>query len=170
MARSNRLQSDAWNRVKEYDRQHGVNETWGRVSEASRRYTTQTGDSELANLDESLSANLTCMRTFQKRASLARQESESWSGQAAQVRSDAQAIERELGQPFFAWLSEQPGNRQQAEGDRAAEERPSHAVACPPLPSPEPAEAAVAVVPFDHAVMRRHQRKRGGRATFQLMA
>ena len=63
----------------------------------------------MAGLDESLSANLTRMRTFQERASLARQESESWSEQAAQVRSDAQAIERELGQPFFAWLSEQPG-------------------------------------------------------------
>ena len=95
--------------MKEYDRQHGVTESWGRVAEASRRYSTQTGDSEMAGLDESLSANLTRMRTFQERASLARQESESWSEQAAQVRSDAQAIERELGQPFFAWLSERPG-------------------------------------------------------------
>ena len=109
MWRGQTIEQDAWNRVKEYDRQHGVTETWGKVSEASRRYSTQLGDSELASLDESLGANLTRMRSFQERASLARQDSESWSEQAAQVRSDAQAIERELGQPFFAWLSEQPG-------------------------------------------------------------
>ncbi len=109
MWRGQTIEAEAWNRMKEYDRQHGVTETWGRVAEASRRYSTQTGDSELASLDESLSANLTRMRSFQERASLARQESESWSEQAAQVRSDAQAIERELGQPFFAWLAERPG-------------------------------------------------------------
>ncbi len=109
MWRGQTIEAEAWNRVKEYDRQHGVTETWGRVAEASRRYSTQTGDSELASLDESLSANLTRMQSFQERASLARQESESWSEQAAQVRSDAQAIERELGQPFFAWLAERPG-------------------------------------------------------------
>ena len=109
MWRGQTIEQDAWNRVKEYDRQHGVTETWSQVAEASRRYSTQTGMSELAGLDESLSANLTRMRSFQERASLARQESESWSEQAAQVRSDAQAVERELGQPFFAWLSERPG-------------------------------------------------------------
>ena len=110
MWRGQTIEQEAWNRVKEYDRQHGVTETWSQVSEASRRYSTQTGDSELASLDESLSANLTRMRSFQERASLARQESESWSEQAAQVRADAQAIERELGQPFFAWLSERQGS------------------------------------------------------------
>ena len=109
MWRGQTIEQDAWNRVKEYDRQHGVTETWSQVAEASRRYSTQTGDSELASLDESLSANLTRMRSFQERASLARQESENWSEQAAQVRSDTQAVERQLGQPFFAWLSEQPG-------------------------------------------------------------
>ena len=109
MWRGQTIESDAWNRMKEYDRQHGVTETWARVSEASRRYSAETRDSELASLDESLSTNLTRMRSFQERASLARQESESWSEQAAQVRSDAQAIERELGQPFFAWLQERPG-------------------------------------------------------------
>ncbi len=109
MWRGQTVESDAWNRVKEYDRQHGVTESWSQVAEASQRYSTQTGDSEMAGLDESLSANLTRMRTFQERASLARQESESWSEQAAQVRSDARAIERELGQPFFAWLSERTG-------------------------------------------------------------
>ena len=110
MWRGQTIESDAWNRIKEYDRQHGVTETWSQVADASRRYSTQTGDSEMASHDESLSANLTRMRTFQERASLARQESESWSEQAAQVRSDAQSIERELGQPFFAWLSEQKGS------------------------------------------------------------
>ena len=120
MWRGQTIESDAWNRVKEYDRQHGVTETWSRVSEASRRWSTQTGDSELASLDESLSANLTRMRSFQERASLARQESESWSEQAAQVRSDAQAIERELGQPFFAWLAEQRGTDGRAIGAAGA--------------------------------------------------
>ena len=120
MWRGQTIESDAWNQMKEYDRQHGVTETWSQVSEASRRYSTQTGDSETAALDESLSANLTRMRTYQERASLARQESESWSEQAAQVRSDAQAIERELGQPFFAWLSEQPGSDGRAIGAAGA--------------------------------------------------
>ena len=109
MWRGQTFESDTWNRIRDYDRQHGVTETWSQVAEASRRYSTETRDSELASLDESLGANLTRMRSFQERASLARQESETWSEQAAQVRSDAQAIERELGQPFFAWLSEQPG-------------------------------------------------------------
>ena len=109
MWRGETIESDAWNRMQEYDRQHGVTETWAKVAEASRRHSTQTGESEHASLDESLSANLTRMRSFQERASLARQESESWSEQAAQVRTDAQAIGRELGQPFFAWLSERTG-------------------------------------------------------------
>jgi len=100
---------ESWERMKDYAEQHQLTDLWSKVSEASRRYSTATGESEAASLDESLSANLTRMRSFQERASLARQESESWSEQAAQVRSDAQAIERELGQPFFAWLSEQPG-------------------------------------------------------------
>ncbi len=120
MWRGQTIEQDAWNRVKEYDRQHGVTETWSQVAEASRRYSTQTGDSEMASLDESLSANLTRMRSFQERASLARQESESWSEQAAQVRSDAQAIERELGHPFFAWLSEQRGTDGRAIGAAGA--------------------------------------------------
>ena len=114
------IESDAWNRIKEYDRQHGVTETWSQVADASRRYSTQTGDSEMASLDESLSANLSRMRSFQERASLSLQESESWSEQAAQVRSDAQAIERELGQPFFAWLSERKGTDGHALGAAGA--------------------------------------------------
>ena len=107
--RGETIESDAWNRMKEYAESHQVTELWSRVSDASRRYTTHEGMSEMASLDESLSANLTNMQRFEERASLARQESESFSEQAAQVRSDAQAIERELGQPFFAWLSERPG-------------------------------------------------------------
>ena len=71
-------------------------------------------------MDESLSANLTRMRSFQERASLSRQESESWSEQAAQVRSDAQAIGRDLGQPFFAWLSERTGTDGRALGAAGA--------------------------------------------------
>ena len=107
--RGETIESDAWNRVKEYDRQHGVTELWSKVSEASRRYSTQTGESEAAALEESLNANLTRMRTYQERASLARNESETWSEQEAQVRTDAQAIDRNLAQPFFTWLSERTG-------------------------------------------------------------
>ena len=120
MWRGQTIESEAWNRIKEYDRQHGVTETWSQVADASKRYSTQTGDSEMASMDESLSANLTRMRSFQERASLSRQESESWSEQAAQVRSDAQAIGRDLGQPFFAWLSERKGSDGRAIGTAGA--------------------------------------------------
>ena len=120
MWRGQTIESDTWNRIKEYDRQHGVTETWSQVADASRRYSTQTGDSEMASHDDSLSANLTRMRSFQERASLSRQESESWSEQAAQVRSDAQAIGRDLGQPFFAWLSERTGTDGRALGAAGA--------------------------------------------------
>ncbi|MCY4029277.1 MAG: conjugal transfer protein TraG N-terminal domain-containing protein, partial [Acidobacteria bacterium] len=109
MWRGQTIQSDAWNRIREYDRQHGVTETWGKVAEASRRYSTQTGESEIASLDESLSANLTRMQSFQERASLARQEAESWSEMSAQAGSNVRAVERDLSQPFFAWLRERPG-------------------------------------------------------------
>ena len=130
MWRGQTIESDAWNRMQEYDRQHGVTESWSKVSEASRRHSTQTGDSELASLDESLSANLTRMQRFEERASLARQESETWSDQAAQVRSDAQAIGRELGQPFFAWLS----------GREGADGRPIGAAGAARIASPQTAE------------------------------
>ena len=109
MWRGETIESDAWNRMQEYDRQHGVTETWSQVAEASRRYSAASGESEAAALEESLAANLTRMRSFQERASWARSESEMWLEQAAQVRSDAQAIERDLSQPFFAWLSDRPG-------------------------------------------------------------
>ena len=132
MWRGQTIEQDAWNRIREYDRQHGVTGLWSRVEEASKRYSTQTGDSELASLEESLGANLTRMRSYSERASLARQESESWSGQAARVRSDAQAIERELGQPFFAWLSEREG----------ADGRPIGAAGAMRIASPQTAEDA----------------------------
>ena len=107
--RGQTIGKEAWDRIQDYAESHQVMDLWSRVSEASRRYSTSTGDSELASLEESLAANLTDMRRFEDRASLARQESESWSEQAAQVRTQAQAIDRELGQPFFAWLSERTG-------------------------------------------------------------
>jgi len=107
--RGQTIERESWDAVKDYAESHQVTDVWSGVSEASRRYSTAAGESEAASLDESLSANLSRMRSFQERASLARQESESWSEQAAQVRSDAQGIERELGQPFFAWLSERAG-------------------------------------------------------------
>jgi len=107
--RGQTVEHDAWNRMQEYDRQHGVTDLWSRVQEASRRYSTSTGDSELASLEESLGANLTRMQRFEDRAALSYGESEQWSEQAAAVRADAQAIERELGQPFFAWLAGREG-------------------------------------------------------------
>jgi len=130
--RGQTMERDSWDRMREYAGSHQVLDLWSRVSEASQRYSTQTGDSELASLDESLSANLTRMRSFQERASLARQESESWSEQAAQVRSDAQAIERELGQPFFAWLAERTGT----------DGRPIGAAGAMRIASPQSAEDA----------------------------
>ena len=107
--RGQTIGKESWDRMKDYAESHQVTELWSQVSDASRRYSTQSGESELASLDESLSANLTRMQRFEERASLAHQESESWSEQAAQVRADAQSIDRDLGQPFFAWLSERPG-------------------------------------------------------------
>ena len=38
MWRGQTIEQDAWNRVKEYDRQHGVTESWSQVADASRRY------------------------------------------------------------------------------------------------------------------------------------
>ena len=49
MWRGQTIESDTWNRIKEYDRQHGVTETWSQVADASKRYSTQTGDSEMAS-------------------------------------------------------------------------------------------------------------------------
>ena len=109
MWRGQAIERDAWNAMKDYAQSHQVTELFSRVADASRRYSTQEGLSDLASLDESLSAHLTRMERFEERASLSMQESESWSEQAAQVRAEAEVIDRELGQPFFAWLSERPG-------------------------------------------------------------
>ena len=130
--RGQTMESEAWNRLKEYAESHQVLDLASRVSEASRRYATQTGDSRHAGLEESLAANLSDLRRFEERASLAQQESESWAEQASRVRSEAQAIDRELGQPFFAWLTERPG----------AGGRPLGAVGAIRLASPQTPEDA----------------------------
>ena len=130
--RGQTIEKDAWNRVQDYAESHQVLDLWSQVTEASRRYSTATGMSEMASLEESLGANLTRMRRFEERASLSRSESESWSEQAARVRSDAQAVERELGQPFFAWLAERPG----------ADGRPIGAAGAMRLASPQTPEDA----------------------------
>ncbi len=109
MWRGQTVEADAWNRMKDYAESNQVLDLWSSVSEASRRYSSSTGESETMGLEENLSANLANMRRFEERASLARQESESWSEQAARVRTEAQSIDRELGQPFFAWLSDRQG-------------------------------------------------------------
>ena len=114
------IEHDRWQRMLDYDRQHGVSDQWSRVQEASRRYTTSTGDSEHASLAESLDANLTRSQRFEERAAVSYAESEQWSEQAAAVRADAQAIERELGQPFFAWLAGREGTDGRAIGPAAA--------------------------------------------------
>ena len=107
--RGQTIEKQAWDRFAEYADSHQVLDLWSRLEEASRRYSTSTGDSELASLEESLGANLTRMQRFEDRAALSYGESEQWSEQAAAVRADAQSIERELGQPFFTWLAEREG-------------------------------------------------------------
>ena len=107
--RGQTVEADAWNRMRDYAESNQVLDLWSSVSEASRRYSSSTGDSETVGLEENLGANLANMQRFEERASLAYQESQNWSEQAAKVRSEAQAIDRELGQPFFAWLSDREG-------------------------------------------------------------
>ncbi len=132
MWRGQTIESDAWNRMTDYAESHQLTELWSRVQEASQRYTAATGESELASLEESLQANLTTMRRFEDRASLSYQDSESWSEQAAQVRAEAQAVDRELGQPFFVWLS----------GREGADGRPVGAAGAIRLASPQTPEEA----------------------------
>ena len=100
---------EAWNRMTDYAGQHGLLDLWSRVSDASRRYATATGESEMKSLDESLGANLTRMRRFSEQEAVSRREAENWSSQAAQVRGNSRAIESELGQPFFSWLASREG-------------------------------------------------------------
>ena len=42
MWRGQTIEQDAWNSVKEYDRQDGVTESWSQVADASRRYGQAT--------------------------------------------------------------------------------------------------------------------------------
>ena len=107
--RGQTIESEAFNRMRDYAEQHRVLDLWSQVAEASRRYSTATGESELASLEESFGSNLTRMERFEDRASASYSEADSWSAQAAEVRAEAQAIDRDLGQPFFAWLAERPG-------------------------------------------------------------
>ena len=107
--RGQTIESEAFNRMQDYAEQHQVLDLWSQVSDASRRYSTATGESELASLEDSFGANLTRMERFEDRASASFQTSENWSAQASQVRAESQAIDRELGQPFFGWLAERPG-------------------------------------------------------------
>ncbi len=103
--RGQTIESAAWNRLREYAESEQVLELWSRTLEASRRHAAQTGESGHAGLEESLSANLTDLRRFEERAARALEESRSWSAQASLARSEAQAVDRALGQPFFAWLA-----------------------------------------------------------------
>ena len=100
---------EAWNRMTDYAGQSGLLDLWSRVADASRRYASASGESELTSLEESLGANLTKMRRFSEQEAVSRREAESWSSQAAEVRGNSRAIESELGQPFFAWLSARQG-------------------------------------------------------------
>ena len=100
---------ETWQQMQDYAEQHQVLDLWSSVSEASRRYSTATGESDMTSLEESYGANLTRMRQHREQASVSFQQAETWSEQAARVRSDAQAIDRELGQPFFAWLAQREG-------------------------------------------------------------
>ncbi len=100
---------EAWNRMTDYAGQHGLLDLWSRVADASRRYASASGESELTSLEESLGANLTKMRRFSEQEAVSRREAESWSSQAAEVRADSRAIESELGQPFFSWLATREG-------------------------------------------------------------
>ncbi len=60
---------EAWNRMTDYAEQNQVLDLWSRVAEASRRYSTASGESELKSLEESFGANLTpgCAATASRR-------------------------------------------------------------------------------------------------------
>ena len=100
---------EAWNRMTDSAEQNQVLDLWSRVAETSRRYSASSGEGELKSLEESFGANLTRMRRYGEQEALSHREAESWSEQAAEVRSQSRAIDRELGQPFFAWLTARPG-------------------------------------------------------------
>ncbi len=100
---------EAWNRMTDYAGQSGLLDLWSRVADASKRYASATGESEMKSLEESMGANLTRMRRFSEQEAVSRREAENWSTQAAEVRANARSIESELGQPFFAWLTTRVG-------------------------------------------------------------
>ena len=100
---------DAWHAVEDYATQHQVLELYSSVADASRRYSASSGTSAAASLEERFEANVSRMQRLNDQAGVSYQSAESWSDQAAQVRAEAQAIDRELGQPFFVWLGQQPG-------------------------------------------------------------
>ena len=100
---------ETWNRMTDYADQNQLLDHWSRAADASRRYATASGESELKSLDESLGANMTRMRRFGEQEAVSRREAENWSTQAAQVRGRSQSVDSELGQPFFAWLSARTG-------------------------------------------------------------
>ena len=107
--RGQTLSREAWNRMTDYAEQQSVLDVWSRAAEASRRYSTASGESELRSLEESFGANLARMRRYGEQEAVSHRKAESWSRQAAEVRSEARAIDRDLGQPFFTWLTARTG-------------------------------------------------------------
>ena len=114
--RGQTIARDAFDRIEDYTAQHQVLELWSSVADASRRYSASSGESGLASLERSFGANLTRTQRLSEQAAVSFQDAESFSAQATQVRAEAQSIDRELGQPFFAWLAEQPGTDGRALG------------------------------------------------------
>ena len=51
--RGHTIGREAWNRMTDYAEQQSVLDVWSRVAEASRRYSTASGESELRSLEES---------------------------------------------------------------------------------------------------------------------
>ena len=62
--RGQTISREAWNRMTDYAGQSGLLDMWSRVADASRRYASASGESEMKSLEESLGANLTRMRRF----------------------------------------------------------------------------------------------------------
>ena len=62
--RGQTVEADAWNRMRDYAESNQVLDLWSSVSEASRRYSSSTGDSETVGLEENLGANLANMQAL----------------------------------------------------------------------------------------------------------
>ena len=88
-----------------------------RVAEASRRYSTASGESELKSLEESFGANLTRMRRYGEQEALSHREAQSWSDQAAEVRSRGQGHRPGVG-PALLQVAHGPRRRRRARGRR----------------------------------------------------